>query len=460
MEVTGLSAVSNTRIIIYYIFVVIGSIHFVYKYRSSRIVLFLLLIFWEGLFGFLGNVGLFNHNLYKIIVFGYAVILFGPNVFKKKTKTDIFINTAFLLFSVFYWITYLLNRQPFFTVASQYGFGYATPFLFYHGIKDMLISNKKTNYLLSVFLYIIVLQLIFSVLKIITFGVLTESIVGSFQGAGGGTAVFLPVLSYLLFYLYKNGQFTLKDWLIIFSFFIVCLASAKRAPVFLLPLIILLTLIFVKKSFSLNAVFKYLPIALIILYIGLRSIPSLNPEGSTWGSFNIKYAIEYAFSYNTLLEDREDLDSESIGGRGGGIFLVLKPELLNLNTLNEKLFGRGVVELVTQKYGKFIGGSEYGLIHEGGVSAGIQKIWMLGYLGFISYLLLLVSYLSIIRNKKFLFVFSVLLIYDFFIYGDILFRQNAIAALSIFICLFAAQKEILKLTKIKFKTFYPSKFRE
>jgi len=457
VEVTGLSAVSNTRIIIYYIFVAIGAIHFVYKYRSSRIALFVLLIFWEGLFGFLGNVGLFSHNLYKIIVFSYAVIVFGPNVFKKKNKTDIFINTAFLLFSVFYWITYLLNIQPIFTVASQYGFGYATPYLFYHGIKGMTGSYRKTNYLLSIFLYIVYLQVAFSILKILIFGVLTESIVGSFQGAGGGTAVFFPVLSYLLFYLYKNGQFTLKDWLIILSFFIVSLASAKRAPVFLLPLFILLTLMYVKKSFSLNAIFKYLPFALIILYIGLRTIPSLNPESSTWGSFNIKYAIEYAISYNLQVEDVEDLDSENIGGRAGGLFLVFKPEFLNLKTWNEILFGHGVEELVTRKYGKFVGGSEYGLIHEGGVSEGIRKIYMLGYLGFISYLLLLVSYLSIIRNKKFLFVVFILLIYDFFIYGDILFRQNAIAALSIFICLFAGQKEILKLTKIKFENFLPFK---
>ncbi len=441
MEIVGLGSISDTRILLYYVFVGLGAFHFVYKFGLNRISLFVLLIFWEGIFGFLAKNGFFNYDLYKIAVLSYAIIMYGPNIFEKKNKTDVYINIAFLLFSIFYWTTYFLNIQPIFTVASQFSIKYVIPFLFYHAIKDMVFSSKKTNYLLRLFLYIIYLQVAFSVLKVFIFGVLTESIVGSIQGAGGGTAVVLPVLSYFLFYLFKNGRFDLKDWLIITSFMIVAVASNKRAPVFIFPLFIFFTLTYVQKSIRAFTLLKYIPVVFILFYFGVKTNPSLNPEKSTWGSFNLRYAIDYALYYNF---QTDNLLNDELGGRGGGLVLIFNPESLNLKSIDNVLFGHGVADVVTRKYGKFVGGSEYGLIHEGaiGVGAGIRKIYMLGYVGLISYLLLVFSYLRIIKNKKFVLAFLGLFFYDFFLYGDILFTHNSLAALAIFICLFSSRYKI------------------
>lgn len=437
--IPGLTYVSSNSLLLYYTIVALGAVYILFRFGLSKTTLLIVLVFWEGLFVCLSEVYNFSINYYKIAIFAYAVILFGPNILNKKYyEQDRIINITFILFSITFWISYFLNQQSFLTIASQYGYKYGFVFLFYHGIKDIHHKTQKTDFLARLLIHIVLLQVAFSIVKVLAIGGVMESIVGSVQYQGGGTAVAFPILGILFIWLNKRENMKRMDWLIAISVIIIAIASGKRTPVFVFPVVVALLMIYVQKAIKLSSLFKYLPIVLFIFYIGVKTNVDLNPEKSMWGSFNLDHVYSKVIKYNFGTEDLRSVSLHKYtAGRGGSLVLLFSPKSLDIRNISEFLFGHGLAEVAVVKYGRFLGGADYGIEHHGLMGAGARFIYTLGYFGFIFYLVFAFAIIRIINHNRFRLVVIGYYAVEFFLYYNSTLTSNAMTILFVSICLYS-----------------------
>lgn len=421
---------------LYYAVVLAGLVYVIHRHGISHLTLFTVLVFWSGLANYVSG-GSTAWDIYKIIIFLYAVLLFSPSIFYKYNKYDLFINATFILFSLSFFITGVLNQDITITFFSQYAYGYTIPFLFYHGIKDINVNHPKKELMTQLLLTIVFLQVGFAVVKLVTIG-LQEANVGSVEYGSGATAVVFPVLALLFYYVYKEEHFRKVDWVFVLFFLIVAIASMKRGPIFIYPVVVLLLLVYVRKGIRFYSILPYILIVFLVFYIGLRTNRTLNPEYSNWGSFDPVYAFEYALRYNFGVTELSEVHAESTRGRGGSLFLIFSPSRINLYHTSEIIFGTGITQVHVGEYGRFLGGEGYGIDHSGLMGVVIRKIYTLGYAGAAFHVLFVLSIMRLIRNKRLMAVFFGFYIWDLLLYNDLLFRDNSMALLTIFICLYSS----------------------
>src|SRR5690606_38857329 len=113
-----------------------------------------------------------------------------------------------------------------------------------------------TLYTAKLLLFIIMVQVVLSILKVLSIGGFMESIVGSIQFVGGGTAVTLPLVTLFYVWVESNGSFNRHYWLIAASVLFIAIASMKRTPMFAFPLFVALLFLFVKKNTSFSGLYK------------------------------------------------------------------------------------------------------------------------------------------------------------------------------------------------------------
>ncbi len=429
--------ISDTTYLIYYLFVFLAAIYTLWKIGYNKFTIVIVLVFWAGLFDFLDYINILPLNIYKILVFAYSLVYWGPNVVSNKYAADRYINLSFLIFTLLFFFSNIYNQQALITVFSQFSLKYAFPFLAYHGLKDISRNHLKAESIANIFIFIIKVQVVLSIIKIIVIGGFMEFLVGSLQFNGGGQAVSFPILALIIFWLVKKGHFNRKDWLIVFSFLIISLASTKRTPVFMFPLFVGLLSIYVPKRNSLIKILKYSPLVIILFIMGVKTNPTLNPQNSTWGSFNLNYTVDYAIQYLFGVRDVNYI-SESSASRGGSLFLAVNPESLGLKDSHQVFLGKGVADVATESKGRFRGGEGgYGLEHQGMVSRFVELIYTLGYFGLAFYLLFILSLVFVINNHRIRITVLLWFIIDFLLYYNTTIDVPALSFLFIYIILYS-----------------------
>lgn len=424
----NLSYISNFSINVFYTLVCISLILFFFKYRFNKYTLFLSFLFWNGLFSYFDL-----DNAYKIFITLLIISIFKIRKYKSTMNQKfLYTNICFALFSISYWISFLIDGKGFVTIISQYIVKFLIPFLFFHGLYTLSQFDKSIKNIIKYIYTFLIIQIVLSILKIILFFGFVESIVGTVQYIGGGTAVVLPILGLLFLWIYHNGAFSRKQWIFVFSLLVIPLSSGKRSPVFIFPLMILLLINFLKKRIKPHQLILYFLLIFMLFYIGVKTNVTLNPEKSTWGSFDITYLYNYTLKYSFGTTQIQDIFIQT-KGRGGGLIALFNPHSLNLQTILSLLFGNGLYSVVTKQEGRFIGGESYGIEHEGLMSAATQLVYTLGYIGFILYLLFIYSMIKFINFRKFRMIFTVFFLYDFFLYYNSLFQVPILSFLSIFI---------------------------
>ena len=293
-------------------------------------------------------------------------------------------------------------------------------------------------------------------------GGLMECIVGSIQLIGGGTAVTLPILGIFLIWLSCRGKFRKKDWFLSISVLLIALVSAKRTPIFTFPLFIGLLFFWAKENTKLFSLIKYIPLGLLLLYVGVRANYTLNPDGKVWGRFDLGYAYRYALIYNFGTDNLSN-PPEVTSGRGGSLLMLFHPKSMNLNTTKKLLFGNGVSQVVTSKNGRFMGGEAYNIKHEGLMGAFTMEVYKLGYLGALSYLLFILAIINTIRHKRFKIVMAIWFIIDYFLYYGSMSFQPALSFLFIFIISYSNSTSRfiyypINRSSLNYKKYYPSIF--
>jgi len=433
---------------VYYILVFVGMLFAFLKVGINKLSILVLLIFWEGLFQYIGNkTNTAIYDIYKIVVVLIAVGLSWSNISKFKLKNDRYINLLFFLFSASFWITYFLYGGNIITILSQYLYKYGLILFLYHYFKDIEINKPKGLYVGKILLTVLLIQVSLSVVKVLFIGIqanidVYEPIVGSISAKGAGTAVVVPIMALIFYWTLKNRKFEKIDWCIALSFIIIAFASAKRQPIVFFPLILYLLFSYVQKGLRVSALVKFLPIVILLFIVGVKLNPSFNPDNKVWGRFDIGYITNYSSKYyfgtpdiNEVLSGNYDLSF----GRGGGFVYYFQPAKLNLNTLEELLWGKGIYEVDIGARGRFTstGHSDYGIEHSGLMGEAGAMLYSFGYLGTILMFLLAITIIRTLHDKRLAAVIIFYYLWDFLFYYNQVVYSSQSAVILLFIVFYS-----------------------
>ena len=214
--------VSPGRILLYYIIVGCFLAYSIYKYRKNNFFILIVFTFFIGFFVFLGKNAL---NVYRILLVLYALILAKKFISLKTLSGDLFIVISFVLFSAAFLLSSLLNQDNLTLLLSQYS-RYLLLFLIFFILQRIMpypALREKMNQLVY---FLILIQIILSVIKFTVTGQM-ESIVGSLSFSGGAMATTFPILGFAFLWMYRKGDFSRKDWLLIIGLMFVGFVNYK-----------------------------------------------------------------------------------------------------------------------------------------------------------------------------------------------------------------------------------------
>lgn len=399
---------------------------------------FVFILFNQGFFILMGESARIPKLLISLFVFGMAIVI-GFRIPRKV----ILLSGLFYLFSILFFLNFFYYNLPIVLAILKY-YNYLMPFMLFSNLRASELSEKEWDGIAKFILTLITFQSVFSVVKLFVIGYL-EGIIGSVTIAGGSMAVTLPLLGLLTFWVYKNEVIKGKDWYFVGYVLIIGVASLKRAIWFIYP--ILLALLMFKSAYFRRARTIAYAVVLIplVFYVGLRSNPTLNPEGKVWGSFDPEFALNYAFDYSGVSEEKRESDLAQ--GRWGASWALM----MNLN--NHITSAAGILGLPSERSGyldseEFVA-EDFGLKH-GTMVSGIGT--MILKHGYIASLIILLIYIYIIMGVPDKFMrgtLLTLLLWNVFIYSGGFIATPTQAMLFILVCEYARVKYYAKSLRVQ-----------
>ena len=414
---------------VYYFLSFISFLYLLYKFRKSKIIWYIILLFYSGLFGFIGKD---VQNIYRIVITALAAYgIIKYNLFKNSKP---WVNISFFLFSITFIISSFLNDDYFNIIFSQYS-RYFILFAVY-----LFISRNREKeffrYILTKVLFeLLLVQIILSVFKFFIMG-LTESVVGSVSSQGGAMATALPILGFMFLWIKRNGQLNRRDWIFIVGLMFIGFVSLKRAIWFVIPFIIALFMIYVPgRKISPRLILLAIIAVPLVFYLGVRLNPSLNREKRIGGSFDLNYALNYAERYNY-----GENSSDKTSGRGNAAIYIV--DKITSNTITEKeWFGYGLRFMYAADYQEY---ADMGLsITSKGSATGVyQTMVSNGFLGIIFTLFFALSMLLQTKNRRIRIVLIGFFLWEYIFYTGIVLREPSLSFLLVYLILFSPLKVV------------------
>jgi len=423
------------RVSLYYFVVLLTFLYITYKNRESSLKVFIILCFYSGLASFYGKA---IENPYKIIVVILSIyFLLKRNSLSGLTRRERLFFLTFILFSISFLYSAIINGDYFNLVFSQYG-KYVTPVCLFFVFNRVLLKNPGTFInLKDLFFSLLTIQILLSVAKIPTIG-LQETIVGSIAYLGGGQATMVPVLGFILVWLHKQGDINRKDWIYIFLLLFIGFASLKRAIWFIMPVIIFLFLYYIPRKLKVSQLIYFLPLIPLVFYVGVRLSPTLNKEGKLWGTFDLQYSWDYVQKYN-FGKTSKTSDIQLGTGRGGATLLLWK-KLFNSEPFSgNDYWGTGLREVYTTDYEQF-NDDKYGVNSKGSVTGVFQSYISSGFVGVMVTILLIISVLGLIKEPRIRITLALLMFWDYLFYSGLILRTQSLFILLFFIILYSNQQ--------------------
>lgn len=171
------------------------------------------------------------------------------------------------------------------------------------------ISNFKYKFVNNVLITLFIIQIPVSWLKLSLIGI-NEHWIGTVHFNAGQLSVMLPLVAIsFLFSTYLNKGKTYLIFIIIF-FIAFSMIGQKRATIVFVPVLLgvlyFFNIWFLKEriiSFrriygAVRNIFFLTLVAFFTIYIGCRITPSLNPDQTNWGEFDIEHVYSYIIAYN------------------------------------------------------------------------------------------------------------------------------------------------------------------
>jgi len=435
--VTGIESYLESGLLPYYYAIgIILALYILKKFKFNKEAIFIVFAFYEGFFHYLSHYAELFEEIYKIGIVLFALYLFLFNYLQiNKNKYEQLFSFVFFTIGILYIHSIFVNEDSILMNLSQYLRKHGVPFLFYFWVKKYRYSKIKMEWYAKLFIWLLMVQIILNVWKYFLFG-FGESLVGSISYRGGAPGNVIPVLGFFLIWIRTKGILKKRDWIfVILLFLTMAIIGNKRSIWFTMSLMMLYTF-FVTGGYSiqLGKLLKYAPLIILLFYVGVKSNPSLNPEQSRWGTFDINYIYTYAFSYLFGEKESEEYMSH---GRGGANVYYLNNVLTDLNS-SKGYLGYGVEEIKTMGYEQF--SEEVDHSYTGGVSAFVSNFIMLGLIGTISIFLFGALIARQTKNNKFFFGLLAFLAFDYFLFYNSTITINADALLFVFIAFYYNSK--------------------
>jgi hypothetical protein len=412
---------------IYYLVVALTLMYILFKYRKDVTSILIILLFYGGLFVYLGKS---VENLYKIFVLLFTVyISLRYNSLQNFDNKSFISIILFFVFSVFFLLSGLLNNNRFFLMFSQFS-KYLIPFLFFFILKRQSKYEEWRLELISkLFLILITIQIGLSVLKYILFSSM-EAIVGSISYIGGAAATVLPILGFIILWSSKKGRFKRNDWIFLIGLLFIGFASMKRAIWFILPIILLLFFNYVPKVKLRKKQFALIFIMLLLFYFGVRLNVTLNPDHKVLGRFDLDYTLNYASDYSYGKDHSGD---RTLGKGRVGATLLLFTDFFEGNFEIRDLVGYGFDQIYTKTSKEFTKTSDFGVSAKGSLTGIYQGFISYGYLGTIVLVFFVISLISTIKERRIRNVLLGIFIWEYFFYTGIIFLAPSMSVMLIFL---------------------------
>jgi hypothetical protein len=373
-----------------------------------------------------------------------GLALFAEQVIRKRSskfKTPyIWIVAFFVAFSI---LSALLNGL------SAFALVYFFVYVFLAYLYFLTIINETSNTRVDKVVKFVVLLILFQIpavfAKYLLLGQSEHGAIGTISVVGGSISTVFPLLiiAFLIaLYFYRRQKIFL---ILILCYILFGLIGAKRAIVFLIPLELLLAyLLFLKQSHRIfkAATIKYFVVVAILaltgFYVMVKTSPSLNPENSNWGSFDLAFLINYTIEYTT------DTGGGQRGMRRTEGLVYFTTMILKSNWYRTVL-GDGAGNLVQSQYESSSGTmlDKYGVRYGGrmGIIWLLLQVGIVGALLYISLIMMMVTDIqknvhpvgNDLRALKLGFmVATVFMFFDFFFYSTVFLKTEAIKSVYFF----------------------------
>lgn len=430
------------------VFVAVALVYMLYKYRQDVLSMVLILLCWPRVFMFFGATA---GNVYKVAMLLLCLYVFvRQKAYRSYQRKDGWIIALFVLFSMEYLWTALFYTQNTMTIVlSQYS-RYVEAVLLYFVIKNAVYRRGQKEQLLRLFYDIGLMQIILSVLKFAVFREQIEGLVGSFSIPGGAMGTTIPILWFIVLWLYRKGQFGKWDWLYVLGLLFVGFTTGKRAVMFILPVVVFVFFVFVQGIHLKRYMIGVIALVPLLFYLGVRLTPTLNPEHQVWGSFDWDYAIGYAEEYQFGKEgvrgQAEEFKVEQLqysggvisarqryieaDGRGGATIAIMKL-LLGLHPSTEQdWWGLGFNSMYSTDYAEFDKlPLTIHLNHKGSATGFFQSYVTIGLAGAICMVLFGFCFWFYFCDRRLCWTIIGICAWEYFMYTGMIFRTPVFMAI-------------------------------
>ncbi len=427
---TAMHAIPPLQLYSYYFALFMIYLFFLRGVKLTTLSMTIMLLFNQGFLLLVDDQGVPVKILFIILAF--ALLFRGRFSTVSKKETGILVFS--LLFMIMFFWNYLYSGVSLLWAAFQY-YKYFMPIALYFGIKGLKLTGGQMAYYANLIVKLLWFQIIFSIVKLVIIG-FRENIIGSVSDTGGNVGVTLAVCGVIVYWLLKNKEFKGTDWWYVFGLLIIPVASNKRAIWLLYPII----LIFLITHFITRKTLRKLSYAALLLpvviYIGIRLNPTLNPQKKLWGNFDPEFAVNYILSYSGVSEEKRS--EELARGRWGSAMAVVS------SVANRPLDTNNLIGLPKARSGRLNYDSfdmeDYGLAY-GNITSGI--VMMLLEYGWPATLFLLLAYINLVStipDKRTRNILMFFMLWDTFMYSGTVLNTTFHSLLFVFTVSIAQSK--------------------
>jgi len=426
---TSIHAIADTQLYLYYIVLFIAYLVFLRNVKMNLLSILIFTLYNQGFLLLIDAQGRISKVLFAALV--VSILFRSGNLKRGKRMNPILF--SFLGFSALFYVNYLLSYVPLLWGVYQHYKYFVPVFLFWALISADFIE-RDLQYYIGLIVKLTWFQIAFSVVKLIIIG-LRENITGSIGDSGGSIGISYAILPAILFWVAHNNTLRGKNWWFMFLVLLIPGASNKRAIWFLYPPLVYLMATHNITKQTLRKIAVTTLVFPLLVYVGFRLNPSLNPDRKLWGSFDLQYTIDYSLSYSGVSEEK--LEGPYAQGRWGATMTIIN-NILRDPVSRDNMIGTprnrtGSLEVEEFDYGA------HGLV-TGSMISGLGMLLLES--GWPATLLLIIVFVGMIRfvpEHRIRFMFYALLAWNLILYSGTFMRGPTHSLLFVMTIVFTAK---------------------
>lgn len=404
---TSLHAIPTTTLYLYYLILAVIYLLFFRDVKFSYLSLVIMVLFNQGFIILLDPLNRPSKIIFTVLS---LLILFSGRMYRytKEYSTTLL---AFLPFSLLFFLNYVFYDNPLLWASFQY-IKYFIPIVLFFGIRGLCLTADGYDYYGKLIIKLLWFQIFFSVVKIVLIG-FRENITGSIADTGGGIGVGYASLGFVLYWIMKDRKISGSDWWFVILLLLIPVASNKRAIWFFYPILFGLILFKNTNRLRLRNVLLVTVALPLIVYMGFRINPSLNPDRKIWGSFDPGFAVQYALSYSGVSEEK--LSNDLAQGRWGAANAIVSYVATN-PFYSESLIGNPVDRTGEVDADRFWA-EDYGMQEKTGISSIGRMLITMGWPATLLIVIAFVSMTFVIKDSRVRNIMLFILLWDLIFYS-------------------------------------------